>query len=246
MGIDLAFATQLIADRHHVAGKTKGVMLGRQGFAVKPVHHRRLRMKLRQAGLTEDVSSMMQEDGFGETFFETIGFPKMQSMDASSYEGCNLVHDLNDPVPENLYGAFDVIVDGGTIEHVFNIPQALDNVFHMLGEEGVFISINGMTGWPGHGFYQFSPELVWRYWQDARKCEVLECISLPTDPKGVSRPAPDTGKTGARFKGRGIEGRWYLYYAVRRVAEANPTHRITNTAQGDYDVRWQAHSKCNP
>lgn len=241
MGIDFAFAQRLIDTRDHVCGLKRGLMLGRQQITMPPRHIRRLAKGLTKAGVTAGPEDLVQADGFAERFLQSLGYPEMQSMDASAFEACDLVHDLNDPLPDHLAQAFDVILDGGTLEHVFNTPQALDNVFHMLADGGVFISINGMTGWAGHGFYQFSPDLVWRYWQDARACQVLECAAVPTDPNMPPRDALDAGKAGGRFKGRGMEGQWYLYYVVRRVAESNPAARITNTTQGDYAARWQTH-----
>jgi len=246
MGIDAALALRLIADRGHLAGPAHalgpGLMLGRQRFAVPQRHFGRLRRALRAAGLPADPAALTQADGYAETFLSALGFPPMQAMDASAYEGGALIHDLNDPVPETLHGRFGVILDGGTIEHVFNPLAALDNVFHMLAEGGVFLSLNGMTGWAGHGFYQFSPELVWRYWHEARGCEVIACAALPEDPRLAPRPAPDTGRAGARFRARGMTGRWYLYHAVRRGPGANPAARITRAAQGDYGLRWRAHA----
>ena len=241
MGIDIAFAQRLIASRRHLDAARTGVMLGRQEMTVRPRYFQRLNRVLGEAGIKEDIEGLLQPDGFCERFLSGLGYPDMQSMDASAFEGCDLVHDLNDPLPDTMRGAFDVVVDGGTIEHVFNTPRALDNVFHMLRDGGVFISVNGMTGWAGHGFYQFSPELVWRYWHDARACEVLECAAVPTDPKVAARDALDAGKAGGRFRGRGMEGKWYLYYVVRRSAGANPAEHITNTSQGDYAARWQTH-----
>ena len=163
----------------------------------------------------------------------------MQSMDFSDYESCDHTHDLNDPVPKELKGRFDVIVDGGTIEHVFNTSQALDNVFHMLKDDGVFISINGMTDWAGHGFYQFSPELVWRYWQDARHCAVKTCQAVSIDPSQPAIHVTDTGKAGSRFRGGKLQGRWYLYHVVQKTPDANDRAAITNLQQGDYAARWQ-------
>lgn len=238
MGIDIQFAGQLIGLRDVVPASGDAVMLGRQSIHIRPRQYGRLRRLLRAGGLSDDVSDYLQEDGFSERFFEAIGYPAMRSMDASGYEGCDHVQDLNAPLAAAHRGAFDLVIDGGTIEHVFNAPQALDSVFHMLRDGGVFISINGMTGWPGHGFYQFSPDLVWRYWGQARGCEVLRCIALPFDPERGIVDAPDTAVAGQRFRGRGLDGRWYLFYAVRKPAGANPAERVTEVAQGDYAVRW--------
>ena len=240
MGIDCAFALQLLDIMPFVQGKSSAVMLGRQALSVRPGHRKYLRRDLAARNFSRNYKDYQQEDGFAETFLEKLGFPEMQSMDFSEYEGCDIVHDLNDPVPQHLRNKFDIVIDGGTIEHVFNTPQALDNVFHMLAPGGIFISINGMIGWAGHGFYQFSPELVWRYWLDARGCEVIYCRGVPVDPAMKVVEVSDTGKTGSRFRARKLVGRWYLYYAVRKSIGANPVERIRKASQGDYAVQWTA------
>ncbi len=241
MGIDAQLAGQLIAARDLVAGKQSCVMLGRQKFHIKGKFRRHVRRALRRAGLSADISEYEQEDGFAETFLRKIGYPDPVSLDASAYEGCELTHDLNEPLPDTLRDRFDVIIDGGTLEHVYNTPQALDNVFHMLRPGGIFLSINGITGWAGHGFYQFSPELVWRYWKDARRCILHYCAAVPLDVNADKpRPAPDTGERGRRFRGAGMQGRWYLFYIIERGAEAVSVERIHNLSQGDYAVRWDA------
>lgn len=240
MGVDIQFARSLIQDHKHFAGKTDSVMLGRQGWAVRKRYNATLRRALKAADLPRDMNRLVSDDGFAEPFLDMIGLPGIQSMDMSAYEGCDFVHDLNEPPRDELRGRFDVIIDGGTIEHVFNTPQALDAVFHMLRDDGVFISINGMTGWAGHGFYQFSPEIVWRYWGEARGCEIIRCLALPENPALETRDVTDTGRAGRRFRGRDMPGRWYLYYVIRKIAGANRAERITNTQQSDYAVKWAA------
>lgn len=238
MGIDSAFGIQLIKALPLVTGKQAAVMLGRQSLNVRRGQRPFFKQALRTADLPLKYSHYQQEDGFSETFFERIGYPAMKSMDASTYEGCDIVQDLNDPVVDDLRGKFDLVIDGGTIEHVFNTPQALDNVFHMLKDDGIFISINGMTGWAGHGFYQFSPELVWRYWQDTRRCKVEICAAVCIDPSQDTIDVADTGKGGARFRSKGLMGRWYLFYIIRKLPTANDVKQVTKTQQGDYAVTW--------
>ncbi len=238
MGIDFASARQLIKLRELVSEKTNGLMLGRQGLHIKPRFFKRLQNSLSEAGLPIDLEQYRQEDGFAETFLKRIGFPEMRSMDASEYEGAEYCQDLNEPVQLDLYKRFDVILDGGTLEHVFNVPQALDNVFHMLTNGGIFISINGITGWAGHGFYQFSPELVWRYWKDTRRCSVKACDVISADSRQPTIHVSDTGKAGRRFRGKGLQGRWYLYYVVQKSNHANDVEKIQNIQQGDYALRW--------
>ncbi|WP_316015315.1 hypothetical protein [Roseobacter sp. HKCCA0434] len=240
MGIDYQVAQALIAARPRIAGRARGLMLGRQRLGVKQggPQDRHLRRTLRAVGCDHGMEVLRQPDGYSERFFEGLGCGSMQVMDYSDFEGAQITHDLNHPVPQALHGRFDFIFDGGTIEHVFNVPQALDNVFHMLAEGGLFISVNGLTGWAGHGFYQFGPELVWRYWQDARGCTVHRCAALSVDGGRPAREIRDTGAGGARFRGRNMPGRWYLYYVAERGADTNPAERIAAAAQGDYAHKW--------
>ncbi len=240
MAIDSAFGIQLINTAPLVRDKSSAVMLGRQSMKVRRGQRSYFRQALRRAELPLRYSHYQQADGYSETFFARLGYPPMHSMDASAYEGCDITHDLNDPLPDTLRNRFDLVIDGGTIEHVFNTPQALDNVFHMLKNDGLFISINGMTGWAGHGFYQFSPELVWRYWQDTRRCQVETCAAVCIDPSQATIDVADTGKGGARFRSKGLNGRWYLYYVIRKLPAANIAERVTKTHQGDYAVTWNA------
>ena len=83
-------------------------------------------------------------------------------MDASDYEGATYIHDFNQPLPTSLASQFSVVHDGGTIEHVFNIPQAFKNCMEMLRVGGHFIQVNVANNYMGHGFWQFCPELIYR------------------------------------------------------------------------------------
>src|SRR5437763_3852117 len=55
--------------------------------------------------------------------FRALGFTSVESLDASDYEGADIVWDLNKAVPDSLKAKYDVVFDGGTSEHVFNFPQ---------------------------------------------------------------------------------------------------------------------------
>jgi SAM-dependent methyltransferase len=105
--------------------------------------------------------------GYNDKWAETVlsrelDTPSIYSLDQSNYEAPSFIHDLNLPVPDDLRNRFDLIIDGGTLEHVFNIPQALANVSLMLKQGGVFVS-QQMCGITGHGFYTLSPELFFSW-----------------------------------------------------------------------------------
>lgn len=238
MGIDCTLFVQLVDLSTRFVPEGRSLMLGRQGFRIETAFRRQYERALKQAGYDTRRFDLLQEDGFSETLFRTLGFGEIESMDASDYEGAQIVHDLNRPVPEALHGQFGFIFDGGTIEHVFDVPCALRNVFNMLRPGGVFVSANGMNGWVGHGMYQFNPELVWTFWRRGCGCEVHRCLGLTKEP-GQGRPLefPDPAEKGIRLRlGKQIpEGRSYLYYEVEKMPDSALGDAVL---QSDYVTRW--------
>lgn len=82
-----------------------------------------------------------------------------ETLDVSDYEDAEHIQDLNQPIPDALRGRFGVVIDGGTLEHIFDVPQALRNMKAMLRPGGRIIHLNPMNSWAEHGFYQLSPTL---------------------------------------------------------------------------------------
>jgi SAM-dependent methyltransferase len=99
------------------------------------------------------------------TMFKALGFDEVQSIDASDYENPNYVHDFNLPIPESLHGQFDVVVDGGSLEHVFNVPMALANICSLLKVGGRAVHHAPTHNFVDHGFYQLSPTLFTDYYE---------------------------------------------------------------------------------
>ncbi len=95
------------------------------------------------------------------TLFRALGFRKegIQSMDASGFEGAEVVHDLNQPAPDGLANRFDLIYDGGTIEHVFSVKDAFSNLARMCRIGGHVIH-HSPSDRLNHGFYNLNPDLL--------------------------------------------------------------------------------------
>lgn len=93
-----------------------------------------------------------------QTLFTALGSSEVEALDYSDFEGADHVFDLNaSEVPESLRGRFDVVVDAGTLEHVFHIPHALANVFQMLRDGGRVVHLAPSCNHLDHGFWMFSP-----------------------------------------------------------------------------------------
>lgn len=86
-----------------------------------------------------------------------FGASEINSYDYSDFEGATDILDLNLPFKGNK--KYDTIIDVGTLEHIFNIPQALENLSNMCNINGQIILVLPANSTCGHGFYQFSPEL---------------------------------------------------------------------------------------
>jgi SAM-dependent methyltransferase len=97
-------------------------------------------------------------------FFGRLGFSEVKSLDRSDFEGADFIADLNLPLPVELHDRFDVVLNGGTLEHIFHVPNVLSNVHRLLKVGGRVIHIAPASNQIDHGFYCFSPTLFHDYY----------------------------------------------------------------------------------
>jgi hypothetical protein len=106
------------------------------------------------------------KNSYAEHFIKVfLGADTVSSLDYSKYEQCTVVHDMNCPVDKKWHEKYDIVIDGGTLEHVFNFPVALANCMNMVKKGGSLFVFSMANNHMGHGFYQFSPELFYRAFQ---------------------------------------------------------------------------------
>lgn len=97
--------------------------------------------------------------------FKSLGFSRVQSMDISDFEGADIIFDLcSESTPVNLFEKYDVIIDSGTSEHVFHMPNLFRHIFSMLRPGGRVMHISPSTNCIEHGYYMFSPGLFWDFY----------------------------------------------------------------------------------
>jgi SAM-dependent methyltransferase len=119
---------------------------------------RRVLRRIGREARAGDVTGPWADDFFRKY----LGATALESVDHSAYEGATITHDLNIPVPVELHGRYDVVFDGGALEHIFNFPVALASCMKMVKTGGHLILAVPANNQLGHGFYQFSPELFYR------------------------------------------------------------------------------------
>jgi SAM-dependent methyltransferase len=77
-----------------------------------------------------------------DAFLRMLGAARVRAIDHTNYEGADIVHDLNQPIPSALEACADFIVDGSTLDNVFNPANCLQNIARMLRPGGRLMSVN--------------------------------------------------------------------------------------------------------
>jgi hypothetical protein len=149
MGIEFSFAQTVV--REHVRRPINGsvLLLGRQTMSFSPTDAVNM---IRSFGLsTPDIETEVDHQtlrsGEGEyirddAFFRLLGVSDFHAIDHSNFEGADIIHDLNKPVPWRLRGIADFILDGSTLDNVWDPATVIRNVARMLKPRGRFVSIN--------------------------------------------------------------------------------------------------------
>lgn len=68
--------------------------------------------------------------------------------------------DLNLPIPKTLHNKFNLVVDIGTIEHVFDTAQVIKNYTKLVELKGYLLLITCVNGYFDHGLHIFNPEMI--------------------------------------------------------------------------------------
>jgi hypothetical protein len=187
--------------------------------------------------LNEDAvcQLLQEEDGFADPLFRLLGAGRVDSMDASAYEGATMVHDLNEPIPSSLRSRYSVVIDSGSLEHVFNIAQALRNCLEMVDDGGHFIAIGPANNTMGHGFYQFSPELYFRILSPHNGFRIERILAKEMRADAPWYAVADPAAVGHRVEWQSL-GETHLMVCARKERTVEIFHTVPQ--QSDYVPRW--------
>lgn len=174
MGIGKGAIKILIHEMNRKAFSGSVLTLGRQDVFITYEELQSIAKKLQVTlqKLTGDEIILARKEQYKKkkyiadtTLFKALGFSESKTLDISDYESADYIFDLNEKkTPKILASSFDVIIDGGTTEHVFNIPNVMQNIFKMLKLNGRIIHMAPMSNYVDHGFYMFSPRLFWDFY----------------------------------------------------------------------------------
>jgi SAM-dependent methyltransferase len=168
MGIAPYVAEAIIREHKYRAIRGDVLLLGRQTMQFSPEHAAEM---IRAAGLVpgalSDEDSVVDRQTWraeGQTyirddaFFRLLGVSAIHALDHSDYEGAEIIHNLSRPITPNLENSADFILDGSTLDNVFDPTTAIQNVARMLRPGGRFLSVNMQS------FHSDSYALVSPYW----------------------------------------------------------------------------------
>lgn len=151
-----------------------------------------------------------------ESLFELYG-ASLDVYDITDERGCEIVLDLNYPFPANSCEQYDYVLDVGTLEHCFNIAQALVNMASLLKIGGVIFHENPFNC-GNHGFYNLNPTLFHDFYTD-NGFEIVDCKLIA---KNGAAGVPLTKRFGF------IESEANLLTIAKRV-EVQPMQMPTQT-----------------
>lgn len=134
------------------------------------------------------------------SLFENLGC-NLSIIDFASWTGKEEIVDLNKPVDSRYNNRYDLIIDSGTTEHIFNVSQVMSNILNMLNLSGYICHITPFND-PNHGFYSFSPTFYKDFYED-NGGEIISCSITQADCNAldVALPTRETFKfdTGMNF-----------------------------------------------
>lgn len=124
----------------------------------------------------------------GLALFKWLGFASAEVLDFCSFECKSHEFDLNcRPLPAALKGKWDLIIDHGTMEHVFHVPNALANIFDLLKSSGRIVHSSPSSNCVDHGFYMFSPTFFYDYYT-ANNFKIETILLLSGSPRQETEP----------------------------------------------------------
>lgn len=174
MGVDLQ-AIRLLTEYTKDYALGDVVTLGRQGLSLS---RNDIKVATEKYGIKK---SLVVSNWCESLLIEHFGATSVQSLDCSDFEGATIIHDLNEPL--QIRRQFDLVLDFGTSEHVYNVKVVYENIRALCKQGGGIIHLLPANNFCGHGFYQFSP-MFFRSVYDAMSgfdMDVMYLAKMSTD-----------------------------------------------------------------
>jgi hypothetical protein len=177
-----------------------------------------------------------ENSGYAETLFRYFGANNLYSFDCSSYENATYLHDLNFIIPDSYKDKYDVVIDGGALEHIFNFPVAIKNCMEMVKVGGHYLGMTIGNNFMGHGFYQFSPELMFRIFTRENGYEIVNLLAMETAAGSQWFSVKDPNELKERVT-LVNHSPLYIFVIAKKIAAVEIFKNVPQ--QSDYATIWQ-------
>ena len=223
------------------------LFIGRQATYFTPAG---LAAQLRSYGHAVDPSAIEIDrttvhrlPGYGEivtdrSIFHALGIDSVRALDSSPYEGAEVVHDLNRPLPDSYKGIADFIVDGSTLDNVFDPAMTLRNYAQLLRPGGRLVAVNALNTRDG-AFTICSPDWFLDYFVENgfSDCRVYVCVGFAGSYNSYWL---DTEYIASQKPSRMVfPAMWWSYYTLvfaekgpASTTERIPTQQNYRSAEG--------------
>ncbi|MDB5602028.1 MAG: methyltransferase protein [Xanthobacteraceae bacterium] len=149
-----------------------------------------------------------------------LGYGSYLELDIN--DRADMTWDLNKPVPTNEHGRFDLVYDGGSLEHIFNPFQGCANLLRMTKLGGRIVHSQGVGDQTDQGYWTFNPGFVLDFYR-ANGCILTKLFIMDLD--------------GTEFDVTVIPGRGGLIQYIGRRATIMTSMQLLHHAL-DGDSRW--------
>lgn len=227
------------AKKNYDIDLSKSLSLGRQFRAFTKEEFKKYMPKYVSA-ISEEKLKEDFETPYAEKIFEDMYGAKLESLDGFAHENPDIVHDLNKPISEEYKNQYSLIIDGGTMEHVFNAPALLKNCFDMLKVGGYYISMVPTNNFNGHGLYQFSPDFFYSVFSKHNGIEIKDVFIVKFSAKNKVWKIKNSPANAAERIQFDVNTQTEIYVIAKKVA---PTPDVITAQQTDYEEGWYEEGK---
>ncbi len=186
MGLDINGTRFLLYARALGVDFARTAMIGRQGLYLS---RRDLKDSFQAFGYVVNDELIdhifTKSDRYAEPLLTYLGARDVHSFDFSAYEGATHLCDMNREVPAGAKEHYTTVLDGGSLEHVFNFPMAIRNCMEMVRVGGHYLGITPANNFMGHGFYQFSPEMYFSVFTRENGFELISLVAFEDRPRAT-------------------------------------------------------------
>lgn len=120
-----------------------------------------------------------------KSFFKLLGISQKNyyDVDKFDFDKPRILHDLEKSFSPKYKNFFNLIIDSGTLEHIFDIRSVMANIIAITKTGGYVLQIIPSNNFLNHGFYQVNPTFFYDFYT-ANGFKIIESYLVEIRPGG--------------------------------------------------------------